>query len=317
VEAREYKRLVALEHALAYPLAIAQYSVASDRHPERNEDSLVVDRQQSLVAVFDGVGGSKAGEIASQIAALVIRKGWKRAFRAIQPRRNTPHILERGDLHNLRLQLVSLVEEAHVSIRSAGTQLTAPDSEQRVGTEDQATTVALVVFYRQPQASEYTMVYLWVGDSRVYLLRKGEELVCLTRDDSYLTQLVQDHILTEADALRIDQAERSSDLSEPELAYFHKRNSITQALGDIHPVTIHIDQTTIKPGDRILLCTDGIHDNLINTQIEDIMKNAARTSAARLLVELAARTSRQDKSEMIRAKPDDMTAIVIAALDLA
>jgi serine/threonine protein phosphatase PrpC len=312
MESREYRQLVALERSLAYPLTFVKHSIASDRHPGRNEDSLVVDRQQSLVAVFDGVGASKGGEIASQIAAQVIRKGWKRAFRTMQPGRNISHILEYGERHDLRSLLLSLVEDAHSSIRAAETQ-----QAERAGSEDQATTVALAIFHRQPQALAYTMVYLWVGDSRVYLLRKGQKLSCLTRDDSYLTKLVQDDILTEEDALRIDQAERASDLSEAELACFHKRNGITQALGGAHPVTVHLDQTTIMPGDRILLCTDGVHDNLTDNQIEDIMRTAPRTAMARLLVESAARGSRQEKADALRAKPDDITALVVTALDLA
>jgi serine/threonine protein phosphatase PrpC len=43
------------------------YSRASDRHTERNEDNLIVDQQRGLAAAFDGVGGSKAGDIASAI----------------------------------------------------------------------------------------------------------------------------------------------------------------------------------------------------------------------------------------------------------
>ena len=316
MEAREYRQLVSLERVLAYPLAFARCSVASERHPERNEDSLIVDRQQSMLAVFDGVGGSKAGEVASQLAAQVIRKGWKRAFRTMQPGRNVSHIFEKSDQYDLRPLLLSLVEEAHRSIRTSASQHTFAPSGQRAGTEDQATTVALAVFYRQPQAVEYTMLYLWVGDSRIYLLPQGGKLTCLTRDDSFLTQLVQNDMLTEADALRIDQADYASDLSETELAYFHRRNSITQALGDVYPLAIHIDQTTIRAGDRVLLSTDGIHDNLTDEQIENIMRDAPRTTVARLLVESAVRISRQEKVEMMRAKPDDMTALVITVLDV-
>ena len=46
------------------PFAYACRSIANDRHPLRNEDSTLIDEQTGLVAVFDGVGGSAAAEIA-------------------------------------------------------------------------------------------------------------------------------------------------------------------------------------------------------------------------------------------------------------
>src|SRR2546430_12384395 len=42
---------------------IARHTVACERHPDRNEDCIIADEQSGLAAVFDGVGGSAAGEI--------------------------------------------------------------------------------------------------------------------------------------------------------------------------------------------------------------------------------------------------------------
>jgi len=75
--------------------------------------------------------------------------------------------------------------------------------------------------------------------------------------------------------------------------------------------SIHSDQTRIIPGDRILLCSDGIHDNLTNDEIEEIVKQADSTTVAQTLVEHALERSRQESSVTMRAKPDDMTAVVI------
>jgi protein phosphatase len=118
-------------------------------------------------------------------------------------------------------------------------------------------------------------------------------------------------VIKEADALRIDQASHPEELSETELAYFNKRNGITQALGDPQLLVVHIDQISIGPGDRILLCTDGIHDNLTDREIEEIVRRGARTTTARALVEHAVQRSRQASSTMMRAKPDDMSAVVV------
>lgn len=291
------------------PFTFTGHSSASDRHPERNEDSLIVDQQRGLAAVFDGVGGSTAGEIASQVARRVIRQGWKRIFQQLQPRLPST-FLEYYDTLDLHSILSHLVQEAHEQIRLAEAPPAVKDA-QRTGTEDQATTVALALLCRQQNTEGYTMVYASVGDSRIYLLREDRSFTCLTCDDSFLTMLVQDHRISEIDALRIDQASHLEELSETELTYFNKRNGITQALGDPQAPIIHIDQISISPGDRILLCTDGIHDNLTNRELEEIVRCGARTTTARILVEHAVKRSRQASSIMMRAKPDDMSAVVL------
>src|SRR2546421_210520 len=84
----------------------------------------------------------------------------------------------------------------------------------------------------------------------------------ITNDDGLLAKLVENQIVTEEDAFRIDQAVHADQLSDTEYSYFRLRGGITQALGGPLPPGIHVDRTTIRPGDRILLCTDGIHDNL-------------------------------------------------------
>jgi PPM family protein phosphatase len=291
------------------PFTFASWSIASESHPERNEDNFIVDQRRGLVAVFDGVGGSTAGEIASGIARRVIHRGWKRILAQLQPE-SPSTLLEQCDPLDLPGALLQLVQEAHEHIRTEKGP-GAGEGGQRTGSEDQATTVALAVFCRQQGIGGYHMVYASVGDSRIYLLREGRTLTCLTRDDSFLTKLVQDHVIKEADALRIDQASHLGELSETELSYFHKRNGITQALGDPQPLVIHLDQIAIGPGDRILLCTDGIHDNLTDQEMEEIVRYGARTTRARVLVEQAVQRSRQDESTMMRAKPDDMSAVVV------
>src|SRR5436309_3895567 len=50
------------------PFVYSHRSTANERHPTRNEDSILIDETAGLFAVFDGVGGSSAAEIASQTA---------------------------------------------------------------------------------------------------------------------------------------------------------------------------------------------------------------------------------------------------------
>ncbi len=285
------------------PFIISRRSTANERHPDRNEDNILIDEVSGLFAVFDGVGGSAAAEIASQTAANSTINAWKRILTKDQNRRKIYNLLEDCQERDFCQMLENLVLESDEQVRTHGAQ--------RAGTDDLATTVALAAFCRQPHSREYTMVHAHVGDSRIYLLHHEERMKRLTHDDGLLTKLIENQIVDEEHALQIDQAMRADQLSDVEYSYFRLRGGITQALGGPLPPTIHTAETIVHPGDRILLCTDGIHDNLTDEEIENIIRISPRTSAARVLVEHARQRSHEDRTQTIRSKPDDMSAIVM------
>ena len=285
------------------PFKIVGYSLPCERHPQRNEDSFLIEQQTGLIAVFDGVGGSVAGDIASQAAKRATLSGWKSALGQIHNQRHVRRFLNNCDKADLCTLLQHLIEHADETIRTDGVRV--------AGTNDLATTVAMAALCHHPEKNEFNMVYAHVGDSRVYLLKEGEPLQRMTIDDGLLVKLIENEIVNEEEARRIDQAMQAEDLSEAEISYFRMRGGITQALGGPYSPEIHIDESPIAIGDRILLCTDGIHDNLTDLEIEVILRKAPRNAAARLLVEYALQRSREERQITIRAKPDDMTAIVL------
>ena len=79
------------------PFTFAAHSIAHEGHPERNEDTILVDRGRGLASVFDGVGGVSAGEIASQLAARVIRQAWKHTLQQ-QPQNSSDLLMLHEDL---------------------------------------------------------------------------------------------------------------------------------------------------------------------------------------------------------------------------
>lgn len=300
---RHYKRNNIHHLHKRSPFATSSRSIANERHPTRNEDNMIIDELGGLFAVFDGVGGSAAAEIASQTAANSTRQTWKRVLTKDRHRRKVYTFLEDCNKRDICKILEKLILDSDEEVRTNGAE--------RAGTDDLATTVALAAVCRQPDSHDYTMVYAHVGDSRIYLLRGEEHLKRLTHDDGLLTKLVENQIVNEYHAFRIDQAMRADQLSEVEYSYFRLRGGITQALGGPIPPTIHTDKISIRPGDRILLCTDGIHDNLTDEEIENILRNSPRQSAGRILVESARQRSHEDRNHTIRSKPDDMSAIVM------
>ena len=93
----------------------------------------------------------------------------------------------------------------------------------------------------------------WVGDSRAYMLRRNK-LQLLTRDHSYLEYL-------KANGIAVEEARQHP-----------KRHVITQCIGngDPHPCEVN---GVIKPGDRFLLCSDGLNDELTRGEILSILRS--------------------------------------------
>lgn len=284
------------------PFVYARRSIPHVGHPERNEDRIIADARLGLAVVLDGVG-STAGAVASRIAARAIRRGWQRFLQDAHSSQNG----KASHRPDIPAALQQILEETSAQLQPG--KAGAVDADGKPA--DTATTVALAVFYQQHPAQTYTMFYAHVGDSRIYLLRSGQPLARLTEDDSYMTKLVNENRLSKADALRIDQAMHCDELPEPDRELFDKRNGITQALGDTHPITVHLGQLALIPGDRALLCSDGIHDNLLDSEIEETLCSRGRTTAARVLVQRALQRSQEDTSTTLRPKSDDMSALVV------
>lgn len=126
----------------------------------------------------------------------------------------------------------------------------------------------------------------WVGDSRAYLFRNGT-LRSLTKDHSFVQQLV--------DAGKIT----------PEEAFYHPQgNIILQSLGG-EPGKVKPDVTSLqlKAGDRVLLCTDGLHGMLQDAVIQDILTQYSDfENAANHLIEATLAEGAHDNVTLILAE---------------
>jgi protein phosphatase len=109
-----------------------------------------------------------------------------------------------------------------------------------------------------------------IGDSRAYLLREGE-----------LRQLTDDHSL-------VGELVRRGQLA-PEKARSHpKRNVITQAVGGHARIKPDIFSLALKPGDRLVLCTDGLTGLLDDRLLADLASTERKPDeAARQLIAAA------------------------------
>jgi protein phosphatase len=128
-----------------------------------------------------------------------------------------------------------------------------------------------------------------VGDSRAYLLRA-----------SSLTQVTRDHTLV---ADEVDQGRLRAEAARHD----SRKNILTHALGT-HPKLDSklpgIFELTLLPGDRLMLCSDGLYDVLDDDQMRRAMLGDDPNAAARELVDLAKQ----------RGTRDNATAVVAAAI---
>lgn len=134
-------------------------------------------------------------------------------------------------------------------------------SRERPDMRGMGTTLCCV--YLHPQG----LVYGHVGDSRIYRLRNSE-LMQLTQDHSLLRELID-----------------LGQLSEQQAEEFLYKNIITKAIGSEPYIIPSVAHTTIMPGDKILLCTDGLTDMLQFNEIKEILKK--EEDIVQLLVEKA------------------------------
>jgi len=198
-----------------------------------NEDAFV--SEPMVFGVADGMGGHQAGEVASDIAARIIRDR-----------------LATG-ASNVGVVVASVVE-ANASIYQA--------AHASVDHHGMGTTLTALVVLRADESNVARFALVNVGDSRTYLLRNGE-LHRATVDHSYVQELVN-----------------TGHITEDEARNHPRRNIVTRALG-IEP-TVRVD-TWLVPmvhGDRFILCSDGLVDEVHDDDIATIAIAAADPQVA-------------------------------------
>ncbi len=209
---------------------------------EHNEDSFCVLPEFDLFVVADGMGGHKAGDIASRMATHTIAS----FFRATQSEDATWPFHFDPHLSMAENRLVTGIKLANKQIFEA--------SLSNHAVHGMGTTVVGALFSKERKA-----VYVaHVGDSRAYVIRGGT-ISQITRDHS----LVNDYLLVMPDMSKEQQAELP-------------KNVITRALGMQDSVAVDLVPAPPQVGDRYLLCSDGLSGMLTDDEIREIVVEAGR-----------------------------------------
>ncbi|HEY8077549.1 MAG TPA: Stp1/IreP family PP2C-type Ser/Thr phosphatase [Labilithrix sp.] len=218
---------------------------------EHNEDSFVVLKEYDLFVVADGMGGHRAGDVASKLATETISEFFK----------STANDDVTWPFHfdtNLSEEENRLLTGIRVANRQIFERSTRSREYHGMGT-----TVVGAMF--SPRKKRMYIGH--VGDSRCYRVREGA-IQLLTRDHS----LINDYLLA------------MPDLTEEQRSELPK-NVITRALGMQDQVVVDIQHDDPRPGDVYVLCSDGLSGMVQDEEILKIVGGASdiRESCAQLI----------------------------------
>ena len=243
--------------------------VAGDTHiglRDHNEDTLLIRRELQLYAIADGAGGENAGNVASTMATASVAHHFE----------ETQEAFEAEPMFDL-LGLPSAAKRLAIAVQKANRDIVelarTSDRYRGMGT-------TLVACFLQQDLGVMHVAH--VGDSRLYRMRSGY-FELLTRDHS----LVNDVLALKPDIAR----ERAEELP---------RRVVTRALGMEETVRVDVTSHHIFPGDRFLLCTDGLSDQLDEEQIsEALLQDVPPENQVRLLLDVANAAGAQDNVALV------------------
>ncbi len=278
-------------HALP-GLSVGHASVASEAHRTRNEDAWFALPDRGFFGVFDGMGAHAAADVAARMAA-------EEAQEALAPL--APEVEADAVADTIRDALFAADEGIRIEAQSRG-------DPRGMGT---TALISVLRPRRAPRsAGTWQVIVGWVGDSRALLLAdQARTLETLTIDDG----VVRQHARSLAQARKVQAALGSATdalaLSLRERDFFLERHVVLQAVGTSlrH---VHVTERVLGEGDTLLLVTDGVHDNLTDREMATLVLHASSAQAAADRLVAAAR-DRSTDPEHFRAKPDDMTALVV------
>lgn len=242
----------------------------------RNEDHFCVWEAPerpgcALLAVADGMGGHRAGEVASALALETI---CSHVGKTLVPVRAGGEEAAAGEAA-ATLDLGHLLLEG---IRVANRRV-YHRARRRPEWKGMGTTVTALLITGDEMCVGH------VGDSRAYLLR-GDKMAHLTVDHSLVGEMVHEGGLTEAEAM-----------SHPQ------RHLLTRALGIARETQADISRSTVREGDVLILATDGLTNLVSAEEIMSVIRDGGGEFSllAQKLVEMANQRGGHDNATVIVA----------------
>jgi serine/threonine protein phosphatase PrpC len=294
------------------PLWVEVHSLSSVKHPTWNEDShfeVQLPNGIHVSAVFDGVGGQAGGEAASREASELVKADIVKEFGDQPPQTDS----------DIRNALEAIVQNAHTALLRHN--------------DGRATTVVLSVSI--PRGGGHDNYILEVGDSRAYWVDREGGVLPITVDSfrseepgfvapragpvpaAYAEKMETQRALAAVESK--DTIDSWFDQKSPLWEAWIQRKFIEQGLGGRDEAGAPLEvapgyfKVRTEAGEKILLTSDGVHDNLTDQEIathlaqgvESLVKEAHRRSAEK--------SAKDGLPAHVRSKADDVTALVMEA----
>ena len=250
---------------LSDKLEIVNISDVGKRRPH-NEDSTLTDARLGLVLLADGMGGYKAGEVASAIAVTSIHDQIRVRLKAIGNAGKDPGEADPSPQ-------LEAVKQAIIHSNSEIYRAAQRDAQ----CHGMGTTIIVALFHNNAIAIGH------VGDSRIYRLRNNL-FQQVTKDHSLIQELIDRGLYTPEEAAR----------NTP-------RNLVTRALGIDESVKVDVAEEPALTGDIYLLCSDGLNDMVDDEEIHLTLSkySANLVQAGEELVRLANAKGGKDNISVI------------------
>jgi len=131
-----------------------------------------------------------------------------------------------------------------------------------------------------------TVYYAHVGDSRAYM-QKGDSIVQITEDHTFVQELV-----------------KNGDITADEATRQQKRNILTNAMGTKPELRIDTGKCPLsfENNDRLLICSDGLYDYLSNEELKEILQKEGLKNAAGFMVNQAKARGGHDNITVVLAE---------------
>jgi serine/threonine protein phosphatase PrpC len=249
-------------------------------------------------AVFDGVGG--AGPDGGKASLLVAKLLW--------------HNLNMSDLLSFPDEIASRLPKM---LQASDRHLKHMAKQGHIG--ERGGTTAVVAAVRWPESPKMpvcNVVVSWAGDSRAYILTPDHQLHCVTIDNEAGVVLhgwnMVKHRLSRTYQPFLSNVMSEDQLDTPEKRQaFRERNILDVGLWaepDYPAPQYAVTVVRVPLGSKLILCTDGLSDNLTDNEIQGILASAQPLQGAKALVRAAKQRS---EGHNLRAKPDDCTVVEV------
>jgi serine/threonine protein phosphatase PrpC len=248
-------------------VSVSQTDVGRVR--EQNEDSHLIDDSLGLFVVADGMGGHLGGKTASSLAVKTVGESITANHQAILDGANaTP--LETSPVPRI---LADAVRSACSAIFET--------AQGDIDLQGMGTTVSAMMLLSQRAFIAH------VGDSRVYLQR-GERVIQITDDHSLVNEQIKAGLITREQA-------RASRL----------KNIITRSVGFERDVAVDTFALPLQPGDKFLMCSDGLANFVDDTEIGLALAQLSLDDVPKAMIALANE----------RGGDDNITVVCLAAIE--